>query len=118
MLLMILLAYEIGLAQMQFDWARNFPEIEHSIEDVIDMVLDPNGAILVTGSSITFDSSGADIVTIKYGHVADQLWAYRYDSEGGFDDVPSAIASDKFGNVSVTYMSPGTVFFLMALRIW
>jgi outer membrane protein assembly factor BamB len=76
------------------------------------MTLDLYGNVVVTGKSFQFvhDQSGPnrDIITLKYDAATGKaFWIGRYDGPGHSDDIPSAIASDRHGNVYVAAQSGG-----------
>lgn len=73
-------------------WTRTFNGIlSFSSDEVVDMVIDSNGDVIVTGFSQE-NGSQYDIVTIKYnGANGADLWTSRYASPG-FEDRPSAMA--------------------------
>lgn len=73
-------------------WSQTYNGIlSFSIDEVVDMVIDSNNDVIVTGFSQE-NGSQYDIVTIKYnGTNGNAMWSTRYAS-GGYDDRPSAMA--------------------------
>lgn len=55
----------------------------------------------MTGESWGGDTTGTDIVTIKYDNSGNQKWAKRYDGVGHQTDYPVGIVADKTGNAYV-----------------
>ena len=69
------------------------------------LVLDDSGNVYVTGSSQLnedFGASGWDFLTLKYDSSGTQVWASRFNGTGNDDDIASAIALDRKGNILVT----------------
>lgn len=77
-------------------WTMNFNGNGTTAQDeAVDMVLDANGDVIVTGESLTLNSTEKhDIVTIKYdGTTGAEDWASRYARPGvGRSEIPTAIA--------------------------
>lgn len=88
------------------EWDRIF---SGQIEDrALDLVLDNNGNVIVTGLSENFTGT-YDIITIKYNTFGDSLWVRRFNGATAFTmDQPVAIDADKNGNVYVCGYSFGS----------
>ena len=87
-------------------WLRTYHGF-HGLEDEADKVLaDSAGNVYVSGHS-EGEGTGWDYVTIKYDADGNEQWTRRYDGPGHGDDLPSAMAVDRLGNVIVTGQSDG-----------
>lgn len=65
------------------------------------IAVDAVGNVYVTGTSYS-DTTGYDILTIKYATQGNQLWTVRYSGAGNTVDEGGGIAVDQSGNVYVT----------------
>ncbi len=70
-------------------------------DDPRALVVDDSGNVYVTGCSYGSGTS-YDYVTLKYDMSGNQVWVSRYNGSSNSDDIPSAIALDRNGNVYVT----------------
>jgi len=68
---------------------------------------DSNGNVFVTGLS-NGPKDLPDYATVAYSSAGVPLWTNRYDGPGGREDIASALAVDRSGNVFVTGNSVGT----------
>lgn len=68
------------------------------------MALDPQGNILVTGSSAGV-GTGWDILTVKYSPQGEILWARRFNGPGNGDDFGAGLVVDSQGYIFVTGQS-------------
>ncbi|GEM_PF-560205 len=66
-----------------------------------DMVMDDQGNIYITGSSLS-SLSGYDFLTLKYNAQGQLAWASRYTGAGDFNEYAQKIAVDKFQNSYIT----------------
>ncbi|HEY0867281.1 MAG TPA: SBBP repeat-containing protein [Fimbriimonas sp.] len=88
-------------------WTRRYDGIGHGRDEAVDVAVDVDGNVVVTGSSFTDEANGMDIVTLKYDPNGNLLWEARHSGPGGGDDTPGAVAVDPFGNVVVTGQDVG-----------
>lgn len=70
------------------------------------MVLDTEGAILVTGKSVG-TQSGSDFLTVKYDSNGKQIWLNHFNGEANDVDHPVGVGVDRAGNVYVAGYSWG-----------
>lgn len=82
------------------DWVATY-ESTFSGDCPSDIAADGSGHVYVTGKTGT-ESTGIDILTIKYSAAGDEVWAATYDGPASYWDEGSAIAVDDSGNVYVT----------------
>ena len=87
-------------------WVRRYSGPGSADDGAMGIALDSFGNAVVTGFS-TGQSSGFDIVTIKYGPDGSTKWVQRYDGPGGSGDVARAVVVDADNNVYVTGPSRG-----------
>jgi len=86
----------------KFQWAYRYDGGEGDDEPV-DMALDPDGSIYLTGQSAENPASGRelDILTIKVSKEGKTVWEKRYGAGNRSDDWPCRIALDRGGNLYV-----------------
>jgi hypothetical protein len=82
------------------EWLRRYNN--GSYDYASSLIVDNEGYIYVTGSSMGFGGSGYDYATIKYSNDGDTIWTRRFSGLGNSDDHAYAIATDRVGNVYVT----------------
>jgi uncharacterized delta-60 repeat protein len=70
------------------------------------IAVDESGNVYVTGHSFG-SSSHNDYATTKYDTDGAEQWVARYNGPGNYNDTPTAIAVDSFGNVYVAGHSYG-----------
>ena len=70
------------------------------------MVLDRDGAILITGRSVG-SNSGSDFLTAKYDASGKILWTSHYNGDANDVDRPVSVGVDHAGNVYVAGYSWG-----------
>ena len=75
----------------------------------VDMALDRDGSIYVTGHSISKPASGPerDMLTAKISPQGVEVWTRRYGRNNQTDDSPCAISIDNGGNVYVVGSARG-----------
>ncbi|MBO9201622.1 MULTISPECIES: SBBP repeat-containing protein [Niastella] len=85
-------------------WLASYDGPGNDIDRASAIGLDKNGNVYITGPSSL--GNNADYATIKYNSAGMQKWLRRYNGPGGElkggDDVATALAVDKDGNVHVT----------------
>ncbi len=81
-------------------------EQANSDDETLDMALDSDGNVYVTGRS-QGSGTGFDYYTIKYDGSGNMVWRVRYNHSNG-DDEAKAIIVDSAGNVYVTGRSQGS----------
>lgn len=83
-------------------WTRRYTSASNLENDVLKgFVLDRNSNVYITGSSRT-DTNGTDYITLKYNSSGSEMWRKVYTGPGNSQDIPSDIAVDGSGNVTVT----------------
>lgn len=80
-------------------WTRTYGG--SGIDIATSLKLDPSGNVYVTGGS-QGATSGYDYATVKYNNAGLLQWIARYNSSENDDDVATALAIDKGGNIHVT----------------
>ncbi|MEI6948949.1 SBBP repeat-containing protein [Paraflavisolibacter sp. H34] len=87
-------------------WVARFNGPESDFDEATALALDAGGAVYVTGLSRDHNNI-AEYVTLKYLPDGRPAWTARYNSAArGFRfNIPSALALDAWGNVSVTGVS-------------
>ena len=83
-------------------WERTFDSQYHLNDKAVDITIDLNGNIFVTG--ISENSSGYqsdDFLTIKYNPNGEIIWTKRYNGSGNYIDQPVSILTDNNGYVYV-----------------
>lgn len=87
------------------DWVAHYGSgLAPSIDGAADMTIDEEGNIYVTGWSDSLGQS-YDYLTIKYSSEGRRVWIARYNGTTNREDIPTAIAVDRWGNVFVTGFS-------------
>lgn len=81
-------------------WRRRYDGPGRRFDEARVLAVDRQGNCVVSGYS-WHQSTGYDIVTVKYAPGGDTLWTRRYAGPGGLDneDEPTAILTDDAGNV-------------------
>jgi hypothetical protein len=87
-------------------WVSRYNGPANSSDMAKDLVIDGQGNVYVTGSSI--NSGAYDYTTIKYYSNGDTAWVSRYNGSGNGDDEANVVAVDGQGNVYVTGYSTGS----------
>ncbi len=94
-------------------WTARFDSGAKSTETVADLALDPDGNVLVTGTSVT--STGTlDYVTLKYSAAGISQWVATYDGTGW--DEATGLAVDATGHVYVTGFSAANSFDIATVK--
>jgi len=93
------------------NWIRSYHNNSTNNNDYFkDICLDKFGNVAVTGVSGDLGQLAWDMATVKYDTNGDTLWIKRYNPALNSEDIPSSIASDKFGNTYVTGSSDSGLF--------
>lgn len=87
-------------------WVRRYSSAGYYDDGAMDMALDSNGNVIVTGFS-TGPGSAYDFLTIKYGPDGSRKWVKRYDGPDNAGDIAQAVAVDEWDNIYVTGPSKG-----------
>ena len=93
-------------------WVARYDGPAHLFDTPMDIDVDSNGNIYVTGASYGsgsmwgFDKSN-DFATIKYDSEGEQIWVARYNSSTKGNDLAVAMDIDNDDNVYVTGISSG-----------
>jgi len=95
------LKYDPGGNQV---WEVRYNGPGNSYDGASDIALDRAGNVYVTGNS-TGTGTLRDYTTLKYDAAGNQVWEARYDGQENDDDIPSCLALDSLGNISVTGVS-------------
>lgn len=92
-------------------WKRFYSGLDEGRDDeAVDVAVDNNGNVFVTGSSAGYSSSyWTDFATIKYSPGGDTLWASRLGGSGMPNDRATSIVVDKHGYAYVTGYMEGSV---------
>ena len=89
-------------------WVQDLSQGQYSGTTPVDMAVDGDGNVYVTGYSQSrtyFGNYHYDYITVKYSTAGYQRWVSRYDSSvpgAATDDFARALALDAEGNVYVT----------------
>ena len=85
-------------------WTNRY---DQSLRDEVGaLALDATGNVIIAGSSDA-NTSGGDMLIVKYSGAGVPLWTNRYSGPGYFQDAARAMAVDGSGNVFVTGSSQG-----------
>jgi hypothetical protein len=87
-------------------WVKRYRSAGYYDDGAMDIALDSNGNVIVTGFS-TGPGSAFDFLTIKYAPDGSRKWVKRYDGPGNGGDIAQAVAVDSANNVYVTGPSKG-----------
>ncbi|MDZ7292061.1 MAG: SBBP repeat-containing protein [candidate division KSB1 bacterium] len=88
-------------------WVACYNGSGNAEDGAIDLVVDSDGNVYVTGTSIGSNSS-ADYLTIKYNSSGIEQWVVRYNGLANANDDAVDLALDDSGNVYVTGTSVGS----------
>jgi hypothetical protein len=81
-----------------FQWVRRFNGPANGWDSPVDMVIDPKGGVIITGS-VWKTASQTDMVILKYNSNGDLEWSDMYGNQYGQEDYPVAILLDKKNNI-------------------
>lgn len=93
-------------AQIQQVWIQRYNGSGNGDDKAYAITIDAAGNSYITGESVG-NSTGPDIITIKYNPQGVQQWVTIYNGPGDTTDVGRAIIVDNQGNVYVTGQSTG-----------
>ncbi|MBD2721063.1 SBBP repeat-containing protein [Hymenobacter armeniacus] len=105
--------------QVSETWLAHYNSDVSGDDRATAMAVDGNDAVYVTGTVSNYQNNELiDFVTVKYdARTGQQLWAARYSGPAHQDDVPTALAVDRNGNVFVTgYSSNGSNFDYLTIK--
>jgi len=88
-------------AQVCQQWVARYDGAQSTGDSGVDIVVDPDGNIYVTGSA-TWENQYSDYSTIKYDPLGIPLWIARYDGPSHNSDQPEAMVIDEDRNIYVT----------------
>jgi hypothetical protein len=95
----------------QMLWVRRFDGTASDNDQAIDMAIDREGNVLVTGWTTISLNRDVDVATIKYSPDGEQAWIALYDggtnADGISEDIPVALVLDNDGDVFVTGWTRG-----------
>lgn len=81
-------------------WSRRYSGTGRGRDSAVALAVDNSGSVYVTGAS-QGDTTGMDMVTLKYSSSGTLLWVARADNRPGLDDGGTALALDSAGGVWV-----------------
>jgi uncharacterized delta-60 repeat protein len=87
-------------------WVKRYTSAGYYDDGAMDIALDSNGNVIVTGFSTGWGSA-FDFLTIKYAPNGTRLWVKRYDGPGNGGDQAQAVVVDPSDNIYVTGPSKG-----------
>jgi hypothetical protein len=87
-------------------WVRRYTSSGYRDDGAMDIALDTEGNVIVTGFS-TAAGASFDFYTIKYGPDGSTKWSKRYDGPGNGSDIAQAVVVDQSNNVYITGPSLG-----------
>lgn len=97
-------------------WIKSFDGPTSKNDIPVGLVIDSLTNIIIAG--YTYNSNNNfDIVTIKYNSSGDRLWVNYFNSPSNLDDYPTAIKSDKVGNIYIAGQVTNTQGFYDAVII-
>ncbi len=85
-------------------WIRRYDSPAHAEDMPNDMILDPEGFVIVTGASRILPASGPelDYLTLKYRQTTgEKVWERRWGRNNHADDTAKLLGIDKAGRVTV-----------------
>jgi len=94
----ILIKYDVN---GNLSWVKKYNGQGTGIDEAFSLNIDKNNYIYITGKSF-LNSSGFDIVTLKYDVAGNLIWQKKFTNSGNNEDIPSCIKTDIDGFVYVT----------------
>jgi len=84
-------------------WEARYDGPDHKDDSPVDIGVDSEGNIYVTGTSVQEGVPGtSDYVTLKYDQTGALQWAVRYDGPDQANDKAVALTLDSLGNIYIT----------------
>ena len=91
----------------KFQWAAIYNGDGNYNDKPLDMYVDPQGSVYITGSSTGANNTAADMITIKYNSSGKEEWVARYNGTGeGHREEGRAISVDANGDIYVFGVAP------------
>jgi hypothetical protein len=87
-------------------WVRRYASSGYYDDGAMDIALDGNGNVIVTGFTTT-KGSAFDYLTIKYSPTGNAIFTKGYNGPGDGGDIARGVAVDSLNNVYVTGVSMG-----------
>lgn len=87
-----------------FQWLQRFNGPGNGWDVPTDMMMDPKGGVIITGT-VWKTASQTDMVVLKYNPNGDLEWSDMYGNPYDKEDDPTAILLDNQGNILLTGMS-------------
>ena len=97
-------------------WVRRFNGAGDEMDYAVDLALDAEGGVYITGSSYNGTPTSDDIVTIKYTASGDLEWQAAYNDPYNFSDHGRGIGLDAVGNTYVAGFIGGMGWAFVAIK--
>ncbi len=92
-----------------FIWSRyNHGGYFKWIDSDIDIAVDINNNLIISGHKRFVSNEFTDVITLKYKSNGDMLWAARYESPDSSNDAPTCMILDSLGNIYIAGLSVST----------
>lgn len=83
-------------------WVRSYPPDPCNSIEPVDMTIDADGNVLVTGFGNVGSPAETHFQTLRYGPDGELHWIREFDGSGSSTDIAAALTVDTDGNVYVT----------------
>jgi hypothetical protein len=83
-------------------WLERYEGKYDGYDTATDLVIDSDGDLYVTGSSVGHTGGHRDFTTIKYSADGNTEWVVRYNGPMDESDYANAVALDEAANIYVT----------------
>lgn len=100
LLILTAISPNTGTAQIYRDWVQRYNGEANSFDIASGMIPDPNGGILVYGSSIGTGTL-TDFAIVKYSAEGNQLWVAKYNAEANLSDQINEAVLSNDGSIYV-----------------
>ena len=91
----------------KFVWAAVYNGDGNYNDEPLDMFVDPQGNVYITGGSTGANNTATDMITIKYNSAGQEQWVARYNGTAeGHREEGRSIAVDANGDVYVFGVAP------------